>query len=214
MARQQPRILSARCNPEESAIAEAARVLRQGDLVVLPTDTVYGVAADPAVPGAEERLYLAKARRRDKPIPLLVSDVSRAEAFGAVLSETERRLARQFWPGALTLVLRVRAEGKDRHDGPARYEGFRVPDHPVTTAVLREVSGVLRVTSANRSGAPPAMTARHAAAALGVSVALVLDAGGLPIAQPSTVARVEDDRIVVLREGEISASELKRAARG
>jgi len=180
-----------RRKPGRHAIEQAASVLRQGSLAILPTDTVYGVAADPAVPGALDRIYEAKARDRGKPIPFLVADLAEVARAGAVMGWRARRLARRYWPGPLTLVLRT-SEG---------YEGFRIPNHPVTLAVLRAVGGILRVTSANRSGEPAACDASTAAAALAGHVGIVLDAGPAPLGAESTVVQEDGDTLTILRQG-------------
>lgn len=182
--------------PARQAVERAARALRQGELVILPTDTVYGLAADPARPDALERIYAAKARDRGKPVPFLVADLSEVARAGAVMGWRARRLARRHWPGPLTLVLRA-------GDG---YEGFRVPAHPVTQAVLRAAGGILRVTSANLSGQPAACGAAAALAALEGHVTVVLDAGPAPLGAESTVVREEGDRLTLLRAGALPAS--------
>jgi L-threonylcarbamoyladenylate synthase len=200
MAAKQPLILRVRQQTAEriESIMAAAASLRGGSLVVVPTDTVYGVAADARLPGAVEQIYAAKSRERGKPIPILAAGMVEIEAFGADFCSLERRLATSFWPGPLTLVLKA-GQGT---------EGFRVPDHDVALELLREVGGVLRVTSANVSGESPALTAEEAVAALGGSVDMVLDAGRAPGGVPSTVARVENGKIVILREGAISLEAL------
>jgi tRNA threonylcarbamoyl adenosine modification protein (Sua5/YciO/YrdC/YwlC family) len=182
--------VAAEC-PAVEAIAAAADALRRGELVVLPTDTVYGLAASPDVPGAVERLVAAKRRDPERPIPLLAASYEQVRKRGAVFSRRARHLAGRFWPGPLTLVLPV---------GTAR-EGFRVPNHAVTLAVLGATGGVLRVTSANRSGEPPARDAASAAAALAEHVSLVLDAGPAPGGEPSSVVAAEGDDVHILREG-------------
>jgi protein-tyrosine phosphatase len=152
------------------------------------------VAADPAVAGATDRIYAAKARDRGKPIPLMAASLDAVKSAGAVLGPRATRLARRYWPGPLTLVLNCGNQT----------EGFRVPDHPVTLAVLKAMGGVLRVTSANLSGEPPARTAPEAAAALGSAVSLVLDAGPASLGVESTVVRAEGDELRILRQGFIS----------
>ena len=195
MANAKPRILRVNaCRPEPAVIAAAVKALRAGQLVVVPTDTVYGVAADPAVPGAEERIFAAKSRDRGKPIPLLVSGLKIVTRCGGLLSPRALRLARTYWPGPLTLVLPC----------GDRTEGFRVPDHPVTLALLKATGGVLRVTSANVSGEPAARDAQAAAAALGESVGLVLDAGPVTLGVESTVVQVAGNDLKILRQGAIS----------
>jgi tRNA threonylcarbamoyl adenosine modification protein (Sua5/YciO/YrdC/YwlC family) len=202
-----PRILGVRGPGDREPALAAAGILGRGDLVILPTDTVYGVAADPRVAGAEERLCRAKGRDFAKPIPLLVAGLEQAVDYGAVFGEAERRLASAFWPGPLTLVVRV--ERADERGPDRRFEGLRVPDDEVALSVLRASGGVLRVTSANRSGETPAVSAEEAVRALGEHVALVLDAGPRTGA-PSTVARVEDGGVRILRAGAIAGRTLQR----
>ena len=187
-----------------AAVAAAVAALRQGDLVVLPTDTVYGVAADPRVAGAEARIRQAKGRDEDKPIPLLAADVEGVTAAGFPMDEAQRRLANRFWPGPLTLVL----------GAVGRPEGIRVPACDTARAIIRACGGLLRVTSANRSGEPPALTAMAAAAALGPSVALVLDDGPSPGGVASSVVAVAAGRVRIIRDGAIAAEEIERTAGG
>jgi len=200
MESKQPRILRLRQEAADrsDSIIIAAEALRNGFLVIMPTDTVYGVAADACIAGAERKLYLAKNRERGKPIPILASDIKRIEKYGAKFDHVERILAEKFWPGPLTLVLRV----------GNRTEGFRVPDYDVARELLRAAGGILRVTSANVSGEPPALTADEAINSIGGHVEVVLDAGRVRGGVPSTVAKVENGRVVVLREGAISSAEL------
>ncbi len=188
--------------PLEIAVADAVAVLRTGALIVLPTDTVYGVAADVSQPAAVERLYAAKGREAGKPIPLLLADTTTLETLGCRLSPVELRLAARFWPGALTLL--VECEG--------RVEGVRVPDHPVARAILAGAGGALRVTSANRSGERETLTADAAVAALAPHVTLAVDAGPAAGGVPSTVARVDGGVVRVLRAGAISLEALHAAA--
>ena len=170
-------------------VAEAAEALAAGNLIVIPTDTVYGVAALPSDPTAVDAIYQAKGRPRDKPLPLLASDIEAVERAGAVLSDAERALVERFWPGALTLLIELAGE----------IEGVRIPNCEVARAVIRAAGGLLRVTSANQSGEPEALTAEEAAAALGDEVAVVVDGGRAPGGVPSTVARVVANDVEVLR---------------
>jgi len=169
----------------------------------MPTDTVYGIAADARFPGALEKLYEAKSRDRGKPVPLLAGGTADVEAFGAVLNRIERKLVETFWPGPLTLVLKV-GQGT---------EGFRVPAHAVALALIKAGGGVLRVTSANVSGEPPALTAAAAVRAVGAFAELALDAGAAPGGTPSTVARVVAGTIRILRDGAITKELLEQACR-
>ena len=171
---------------DEPGLADAARVLNAGGVVVIPTDTVYGLAAHPAFPAAVARLYTIKGREARKPIALLAADADAVRAFGYAVPE---RLAKR-WPGALTVVA-----------GP---EGFRVPDHAWTRELLRRCGGVLRVTSANLSGRRAATDAPQALAEVGLSADLVVDDGVSPGGVPSTVVRVTDGGAVeILRPGPV-----------
>lgn len=187
--------------PEPEFIREAAEALRAGGLVILPTETVYGVAADPRTPDGVERLYRAKSRDPRKPLPLLAAEPDDVRRAGAIWSPAADALARAFWPGALTLVLPV----------GGGTEGFRVPDHAVARAVIRAAGVALRVTSANSSGEPPALTAEAAVTALGPHLDLVLDAGPSPGGVPSTVVSVCGP-VRVLREGAIPAARIRAVA--
>jgi L-threonylcarbamoyladenylate synthase len=203
MLRKHPRILRIQPHNRADSVRLAAEALGSGSLVIIPTDTVYGIAADPRVPGAIERLFIAKGRDRDKPVPMLAACIGDVEKAGAAVSDVERRLAARFWPGPLTLVL----------DTGKKTEGFRVPDFELTLMLLREAGGVLRVTSANLSGEPPALTVEDAVAAVGGFVDLALDAGVSPGGTASTVARVEGGAIRILREGAIPFAALEAACR-
>lgn len=185
--------------PDAAAIAEALAALKRGELVIVPTETVYGLAADDCNLAALEKLFEAKGRPKDKPIALLAAGIADLERHGAKLPPAARQLAEKFWPGPLTLVL----------DSPAGWLGFRIPDHPVILALLRAWGGVLAVTSANRSGEPPATTAAAALAALEPFVALALDAGPATGGIPSSVVKVDGERVEVLREGAIGKDLLK-----
>ena len=188
---------------DQGALAAAADALRQGKLILMPTDTVYGVAALASRPEAVAMLGRLKGRPDGKPIPLLAANQAEIEKSGAALNRTAQVLAAKFWPGPLTLVLAV-------GDG---WEGFRIPDHPVALAIIRAVGGLLRATSANLSGQAPARDAAAALQALGHGVALAVDAGPAPGGRPSTVVKMEGARAVVLREGALSASVIAAACR-
>ena len=177
---------------------QAAEVLNRGGVVVIPTDTVYGLAARPDFPAAVDRLYTIKGRELKKPIALLASDLASVERFGYPLVGRARELAEQYWPGALTMVI----PSKD----PSRpAEGFRIPNHQETRALIAACGGVLRVTSANLSGQRPATDAPQALADVGLSSDYVIDDGISPGGVPSTVIRVlPNGDIEVLRAGAIA----------
>ena len=169
---------------------KAVEVLNRGGVAVIPTDTVYGLAARPDFPEAVDRLYTIKGRELKKPIALLASDIAAIERFGYPIEGKARELAEKHWPGALTLVV-----GK---------EGFRIPDHAETRELIAACGGVLRVTSANLSGQRPATDAPQALRDVGLSADYVVDDGVSPGGVPSTVVRVSPGgSLEVLREGSI-----------
>lgn len=197
MSEIKPRIIAVRPDRiDQKAIHLAVAALRAGSLIILPTETVYGVAADPGVAGAEDRIYEAKGRERGKPVALLASSLEAVERAGAVLSPAARRLACRYWPGPLTLLLNC----------GSRVEGFRVPNHSVALAVLKAAGGLLRVTSANRSGEASTLTADSAVKALDSHIALVLDAGPADLGLESTVVDATGEPVKIIRQGALSAA--------
>ncbi len=188
---------------DDSTLARAVKLLADGGVVAFPTDTVYGLGADASRPDAVERLYEAKGRDRSKPLAVLVPDAAAAKRQASAWPPLAERLARAYWPGALTIV--------------SGGTGFRVPAHKAARALaagLMELTGGgLAATSANRSGGPDPRTARDVVEALGSEVDLVLD-GGETGGVASTVVRVEGAHLKVLREGAVVAAELEALARG
>jgi len=181
--------------PDPAVIERAGRVLAEGGLVVLPTETVYGVACDPAVPGALERLIAAKGRPPAKPFARLAPDVRAVRARAVAWTPETERLAEAFWPGPLTLVLET-AEG---------WTGFRVPDHPVPLALARRCDRLLALTSANRSGGPDPRSADE----IDLPADLLLDGGPVAGGIPSTVVRIDGaGRAQCLREGALPFSRI------
>ena len=171
---------------DAAGMEAAVEILKNGGVAVIPTDTVYGLAAHPDFPAAVERLYTIKARDAKKPIALLASDAAGAEKFvGAEASAVGGR----HWPGALTVV--------------AQGEGVRVPNHDWTRRLIAACGGALRVTSANLSGRRAATDAPQALRDIGLSADLVVDDGVSPGGTASTVVKVEDGRLTVLREGPV-----------
>lgn len=187
------------------ALDRAAAALRAGQVVVVPTDTVYGVAVDPSVPGATGRLFAAKRRPRDVPLPVLVAEPADATRV-AVVGAGASALIERFWPGALTVVM-PRRPGLAYDLGiDEATVGVRCPDHEFVRELCRRV-GPLAVTSANRHGEPTPGTATGVAEALGDTVALVVDAGSCE-GSASTVVDCTGDRVALLREGSIPFADL------
>jgi L-threonylcarbamoyladenylate synthase len=190
-------------------IDEAASALRKGDLAVLPTDTVYGVAADAFSPVAVAMLLGAKGRGRQSPPPVLVGTVRAALALVEDPSASAKDLIDEFWPGGLTLVLRAnRSLAWDLGDTKGTV-AVRMPLHPIALEVLRE-TGPLAVSSANLTGMPPAITSDQAFEQLGESVAVYLDGGPCPGDSPSTIVDLTGPVPRLLRRGVISPDRLRR----
>ena len=182
---------------------DAVVALRQGLVVAIPTDTVYGVAVDPFVPGATARLFDAKRRPKDVRLPVLVDSVEQAERVAEVDARA-RVLTGRFWPGALTIILPQRG-GVDLALGDgagAATVGVRCPDHAVARRLCVEV-GPLATTSANLHGAPTPQTAAEVRSQFDDAVAIVLD-GGRCAGEPSTVVDCTGTRPVLVREGAVA----------
>ncbi|WNM26642.1 L-threonylcarbamoyladenylate synthase [Demequina capsici] len=164
----------------------AVHAVERGDVIVLPTDTVYGVGADAFQPDAVARVLAAKGRGRQMPPPVLIPDVRTVDGLAIDVPESARALMEAFWPGALTVIVMAQPslawDLGDTHGTVA----LRMPDHEAALALLRR-TGPLAVTSANRTGTPAATSAADAQAQLGEAVSVYLDAGDSPLGEASTI---------------------------
>jgi len=195
--------------PTDDALAQAIGLLRAGDLVAVPTETVYGLAADATNRDAVARIYAAKGRPDFNPLIAHVSGVAMAETLVEVPA-LARDLMVRFWPGPLTLVLPLRA---DAGLAPAVTAGLatlavRCPDHPVPQALIAGLGRPIAAPSANASGRISPTTAAHVAASLGERVALILDGGPCRAGLESTIVGIADGRATLLRPGALSADTL------
>ena len=184
--------------------------LLAGGMAIFPTDTLYGLGVDPRSPAGLARLVAAKGREGGKPVPLLLSERERADAYAADVGGTAARLMERFWPGALTVVLPALPSVPSAVTGGGGTVGLRVPDHPVPRALARLLGGAITGTSANRAGNPGIWRdAEEIVREFTGEVDWVLWDGPSPgavsgpVRPPSTVVRVEGDRVVLLREGAI-----------
>lgn len=195
----------------EEAISAAAAALSQGDLAVIPTDTVYGIAADAFDPRAVQALLDAKGRGRAMPPPVLISQAATLDALTTAVPAWARDLAEAFWPGALTLVCRQQASLQWDLGETRGTVGVRVPDHAVTREIL-ERTGPLAVSSANLTGMPAAIDADQAERMLGESVAVIVDDGPTPGTSdaPSTIIDATTATPRLLRLGALSVEDLNR----
>jgi len=187
---------------------EAAVVcVRGGELVVLPTDTVYGLGVDAFTPHAVVALLRAKGRGRDMPVPVLVGSPRTLDGIATRLSSQARDLVEAFWPGGLTVVCHQQPSLAWDLGDTRGTVAVRMPLHPVAIELLTAI-GPMAVSSANVSGQPPATSVAEAQDQLGDAVAVYLD-GGPSEALPSTIVDLTGDRPQVLREGAISLDQLR-----
>ncbi len=186
----------------------AADAVQRGEVVVLPTDTVYGVGADAFDPGAVARVLAAKGRGRDMPPPVLVPHARTLDGLATQVPDDARELIAAFWPGPLTLVCRAQPSLRWDLGDTGGTVALRMPLHRVALAVL-ELTGPLAVTSANRTGRPPATTCDEAVEQLGEAVSVYLDAGPSPAGLASTIVDVTGALPRVLRLGALSLERLR-----
>jgi len=197
--------------PPPAALAAGVEALQGGDIIGVPTDTVYGLAADPWRSGASDRLFRLKGRPRSVELPVFVAGPDQALDLVTGLHDQARRLMEAFWPGPLTIVVPRRTDlAADLGEEDATI-GLRCPDHPVPLALCREY-GPYATTSANRHGRPPATTAAEVVEQL-PGVDLVLD-GGRCDQSPSTVVDATGDVLKLLRAGRLAWEEIAKAAGG
>jgi L-threonylcarbamoyladenylate synthase len=196
----------------DDPVTQAIAATRRGELIVFPTETVYGIAAVPDDAAATDRLFDAKRRPRDLTLPVLVGSIAEARDIG-VMDDRAERLAAALWPGALTLVVaRTPRSAAWRLGGDAGSVGLRIPDHRLARAVL--AAGPLATTSANRSGEPPATTCDELYAAFGDDVALYLCDEAPLAGRASTVVSLLGPEPVILRAGDVDAEAVARLSAG
>jgi L-threonylcarbamoyladenylate synthase len=200
---------------DEGSMADIRRrvaaLIDEGRLVVVPTDTMYGVIGNPFHPQGTDRLYLARAAQRSSPLPVIVHNPRQLPAFAEV-GETAERLMASFWPGPLTLLLRAEESmAWDLGDSQGAV-AVRMPAEPLLLQVLHD-TGPLACTAATRAGEPPPATVEEALASLGDDVALYVDGGVRPVT-PSTIVDASRGGAEVRRMGVISADEVFAVANG
>ena len=193
----------------EAGIVAAVTAVQHGDLVVLPTDTVYGIGADAFTPSAVTALLAAKGRGRNVPPPVLVGSVRAASALAETLGPFGQDLIDEFWPGPLTLVFRASPTLKWDLGDTMGTVAVRMPLHPVSLDLLRR-TGPMAVSSANKHGAGSATTIDDAQAQLGASVSVYLDGGPCADSVPSTIVDLTGTVPRVLRAGVITADQLRK----
>jgi len=187
-------------------LAVASQILADGGLVAYPTDTVYGLGCNPFNVKALKRLFKVKGER-DKPLPILASDVESIEKI-AFLSEKARKIAARFWPGPLTLVLPKKPALLETATCNLNSVGVRIPKHDVALRLIRLSNGLLVGTSANKTGAKPPCTAQEVVEQLREEVDVILDGGTTPLGVSSTVVDFTQQKPKILREGPTCLEEI------
>jgi len=190
-------------------VRRAAEILRAGGLVAFPTETVYGLGADASSEKAVARLYAVKGRPADHPVIVHFASPEQAFQWGTA-NEQARALAKAFWPGPLTLILKASDKAKPFVTGGQPSVGVRVPSHPIARQLLKAFGGGIAAPSANRFGRVSPTTAAHVREDLGEDVDLVLDGGPTEVGIESTIVDVSGDSAVLLRPGRISKAEIEK----
>jgi len=196
-------LIVSRESPEPALIARAADELRGRGIVAYPTDTLYGLAVDPANDLVVERLFEVKGRPPDVPIPLIAASLEQAQEV-AEFTDADLRLARAFWPGPLTIVLAPRLPLAQRILGCGVSIALRVPANPIACALALAFRSCITSTSANRSGQPPSTSAGEVVSALGNTIDLVLDGGPSASGPASTIVEIGTQGPRLVRAGAIA----------
>ncbi|MFZ3566206.1 L-threonylcarbamoyladenylate synthase [Streptomyces sp. BH097] len=192
-------------------IDKAVAVLRAGGLVALPTETVYGLAADAEDPAAVARIFRTKGRPPNHPLIVHIGGAEHLDDWADDVPEAARLLAERFWPGPLTMVLRRGARVPLDTTGGLETVAVRVPDHPVALELLNAFGGGVAAPSANRFGSVSPTTAEHVRAELGDGVDFVLDGGPCTVGVESTIVDATSESLSILRPGGVTREELEEA---
>lgn len=197
-------------NPEASLVKYAAEQIRAGQVLGMPTDTFYGLAADPFNLRAVDRVYDIKTRSRHKPLSLLIDSVDQAEDLTRPLPEEFYKLARRFWPGPLTIIVKAASRLPLKVTANTGNVALRVPAAKIPLEVIRTAGIPITATSANLSGAAECTTAEQVRDQLRDRIGIIVDGGASPREVASTIVDLTDDdaRWTILREGAIPAQEI------
>ncbi|MBP6626671.1 MAG: threonylcarbamoyl-AMP synthase, partial [Arenimonas sp.] len=187
---------------------EALAALRRGEAIGLPTETVYGLAADASRPDAVRRIFALKGRPADHPLIVHIAGADQIERWARDVPEAARTLAAAFWPGPLTLILRKRDDVPEEVTGGQDTVGLRCPAHPLALALLQAFGGGLAAPSANRFGHVSPTTAAHVREEFGAEVPVVLDGGDCVVGIESTIVDLSGGTPRILRPGRITHAQI------
>jgi len=200
------------CDLSEQEVDTVVGALRKGNLVVYPTETLYGLGANALDEGAVKRVFIAKSRPFDMPISIAVSDMQMMETV-AVLDATSRKLVQNFMPGPITLVLKKKPKVPDLVTAATDEVGIRMPDHPLALKIIHRF-GPITSTSANLHSHPDPVNLKNTVKEMGESVSVYLDCGSTKLGRHSTIIAVHDGEIEVVRQGVIPIKEIEAALHG
>lgn len=195
---------------DDPIFIEAARLLKAGELVAFPTETVYGLGADACNPDAVAKIFEAKNRPNDNPLIVHISDVSQVNQFAMRMSPYIMVLAEAFWPGPLTIVVKAHERVKNTVCRGLETVALRIPDHPIALTLIRKAKMGLAAPSANLSGKPSPTKALHVYQDMSGRIPLILDGGSCRVGIESTVLDLSQDAPCVLRPGVITAKDIER----
>jgi len=194
---------------QEKDVAEAAELLRRGELVAFPTETVYGLGGDALLPDAARRIYAAKGRPSDNPLIVHIAETEALNALAEEVPEEARALAERFWPGPMTMILRKREIVPDATTGGLGTVAIRMPSDPVAAMLIRESGVYIAAPSANASGRPSPTRAEHVYEDLKGRIPMILDGGPVPIGLESTIVDLTGGTPLILRPGYITIEQLR-----
>jgi L-threonylcarbamoyladenylate synthase len=194
----------------DSSIQQAVKILQQGGLVAMPTETVYGLAADASNPQAIQKIYQAKGRPSSHPVIVHVASLEQIDDWAIDISPQVKKMLSQFWPGPLTIICKKAPHVSERLTGGQDTLGLRVPNHPVAQALLTAFGGGLAAPSANRFGRISPTDAKHVKEELGDKVDLILEGGRSTVGIESTILDISQKPYKILRLGAISSQEISR----
>jgi L-threonylcarbamoyladenylate synthase len=194
-------------------ISQAAKTVKNGGLVVYPTDTVYGLGCDPFNIKAVEKLFKAKGERKNKPLPILASSLKAVERI-ANINENAEKITKKYWPGPLTLVVPKKSALPNIVTCDLESVGVRIPNHKIALQLIVRCDELLVGTSANKTGEKPSKTAQDAASQLSEHVDIVLDGGSTPLLQESSIVDLTSKTPKMIREGPIKLTNIRKIIDG
>jgi tRNA threonylcarbamoyl adenosine modification protein (Sua5/YciO/YrdC/YwlC family) len=200
-----------RDQPDPAVLKRAADLIRRGEVVGVPTDTLYGLAADPFNLAAVERVFRIKGRAETKALPILIASLEQVPVLAREVPEVFQRMVKAFWPGALTVIVDASDRIPFKVTGNTGRIALRWPKCPAVCELILQVDGPVTGTSANLSGFPPCSSAAQVAKQLGDRLPLILDAGETGRTMPSTIIDLRHGEWHIVREGAIPEADILRA---